>query len=66
MSADEFVERVAEREDAGLEEAREHIRAVLATLREAVPPDELADVLAQLPRGYDELFEWPQPVGNQP
>jgi uncharacterized protein (DUF2267 family) len=59
MSADEFVERVAEREDVGLEDAREHIRAVLATLRDTVPPDEFADVIAQLPRDYDELLAWP-------
>jgi uncharacterized protein (DUF2267 family) len=56
MSADEFVERVAEREGAGVEDAREHVRAVLTTLRETVPPDEFADVMAQLPRDYDELL----------
>lgn len=56
MSADEFVSRVAEREDAPLDEAREHVRAVLTTLRELVPEAELADVMAQLPREYDELL----------
>ena len=58
-SADEFVERVAEREGVGLEEARAHVRAVLTTLRETIPADEFADVLAQLPREYDELLARP-------
>jgi uncharacterized protein (DUF2267 family) len=56
MSADEFVSRVAEHEGVGLEEAREHARAVLTTLRETVPESEFVDVTAQLPREYDELL----------
>jgi uncharacterized protein (DUF2267 family) len=56
MSADEFVSRVAEREGVTLGEAREHARAVLTTLREAVPDSEFADVISQLPREYDDLL----------
>jgi uncharacterized protein (DUF2267 family) len=56
MSVDEFVSRVAEREQSGFEDAREHVRAVLTTLRETVPEDEFVDVVAQLPRQYDELL----------
>jgi uncharacterized protein (DUF2267 family) len=39
MSLDEFVRAVAEREGVPPERAREHARAVFATLREAVPKD---------------------------
>jgi uncharacterized protein (DUF2267 family) len=56
MSLDEFVANVAEREDATWEDALEHTRAVFTTLREALPDKELADVLAQLPRGYSEAL----------
>jgi uncharacterized protein (DUF2267 family) len=56
MSADEFVSRIAEREQVGLSEARDHARAVLMTLREAVPEGEFVDLVAQLPRQYDELI----------
>ena len=38
------------------DEALEHARAVIATLREALPPKELSDLLAQLPRGYQEAL----------
>ena len=34
----------------------EHARAVIATLRQALPPKELSDLLAQLPRGYQETL----------
>lgn len=54
MSVDEFVSRVAEREGDSLDEAREHARAVLSTLREAVPDEEFVDITAQLPREFDE------------
>ena len=55
FSLDEFVRRVAEREGAGPETAREHARAVLLTLRESVSHKEFADTLAQLPREYRAL-----------
>lgn len=52
MSLDEFVQRVAEREGVSAFEAREHTRAVLATLREAAGDDEFFDVTSQLPAEY--------------
>jgi uncharacterized protein (DUF2267 family) len=53
----EFVTRVAEREgglsyDDGLDDTR----FVLRTLRDALPEKELDDILAELPREYDELL----------
>jgi len=56
MSVDAFVNRVAEREGVTPGEAREHARAVLTTLREAVREPEFADVTSQLPREYDDLL----------
>jgi uncharacterized protein (DUF2267 family) len=56
MSLDEFVARVAEREGATWEDSLEHARAVFATLREALPDKEWSDLLAQLPRGYQEAL----------
>jgi uncharacterized protein (DUF2267 family) len=52
MSVDEFVRRVAEREGVSEEDARDHIRAVFVTLREAVGDDEFFDVTVQLPADY--------------
>jgi uncharacterized protein (DUF2267 family) len=54
MSLDEFVRRVGEREGGSYDDALEHARAVVATLREALPDKEFSDLLAQLPRGYQE------------
>jgi uncharacterized protein (DUF2267 family) len=55
MSLKEFVRAVAEREGVSPGEAREHARAVLATLREAVTPKEWLDMTAQLPEEYAEV-----------
>jgi uncharacterized protein (DUF2267 family) len=52
MSLDEFVTRVAEREGVTPDEARDHVRAVFLTLREAVSSKEIADLEAQLPKEY--------------
>jgi uncharacterized protein (DUF2267 family) len=55
---DEFLRTVAEREGEeirgpdDLERVRDHARAVLGTLREAVGEDEFFDVTAQLPNDY--------------
>lgn len=54
---DEFVERVAEREEAELPDAQFHAQAVIALVDEAVPGGEMQDVRANLPGEYDELFE---------
>jgi uncharacterized protein (DUF2267 family) len=55
MSLDEFIDRVAEREGVGLEEARDHVRAVFRTLRDAVG-DEFVDVRVQLPAEYEPVL----------
>jgi uncharacterized protein (DUF2267 family) len=55
MPVDEFVHRVAEREGELDWLAREHVRAVLTTLREAVTVDEWDDTIAELPKEYDAL-----------
>ena len=52
MSLDAFLRRIAEREGVTPDEAREHARAVFATLREAVGEHEFLDVSAQLPLEY--------------
>jgi uncharacterized protein (DUF2267 family) len=56
IPAGDFVRRVAEREGVPEAVAREHARAVLSTLREAVTVDEWRDTAAELPREYDELL----------
>jgi uncharacterized protein (DUF2267 family) len=43
---------VAEREGVDPQLAREHVRAVFATLREAVTPKEWFDVTSQLPAEF--------------
>jgi len=52
----EFVRRVAERAGEPPPVAREHARAVLTTLREAVTLKEWRDTEAELPREYDALL----------
>jgi len=56
LSADEFVERVAGALEIPPEEARNRVRAVFGTLREAVTSGELKDVLAQLDPEYADLL----------
>jgi uncharacterized protein (DUF2267 family) len=56
IPADEFVRRVAEREGEPPPFAREHTRAVLTTVREAVTADEWRDTLSELPREYEALL----------
>jgi uncharacterized protein (DUF2267 family) len=59
LSADEFVRRVAEREKATVDEARRHIRAVLAVLREVVSVEEFSDIVVELSKDYDTLLPLP-------
>jgi uncharacterized protein (DUF2267 family) len=61
MSIDEFLERVAEREAVSTDVARTHVRAVLATLRDAVD-EEFFDVRAQLPPEYSGVLPQPEPM----
>lgn len=55
----EFLRRVGEREDVPPNDAHDHARAVLSTLREAVSEGEVADVVSQLPDDYATLFADP-------
>jgi uncharacterized protein (DUF2267 family) len=59
MSVDEFLDRIAEREGTGREEAAEHTRAVFAALRELISDKELSDIAAQLPQEYAPLLAAP-------
>ncbi|MGZ4347954.1 MAG: DUF2267 domain-containing protein [Gaiellaceae bacterium] len=56
LSADEFVGRVSDELDVPEDEARARIRAVFATLREAVTRGQFEDVLAQLDPEYADLL----------
>ena len=55
-SAEEFVDRVARDLELPPDEARERIRAVFGTLREAVTWGEFDDVLSQLDPEYADLL----------
>jgi uncharacterized protein (DUF2267 family) len=54
---DEFVGRVAERAgETSRDESLDDARFVFRTLRESLPLQELDDILAELPREYDDLI----------
>jgi uncharacterized protein (DUF2267 family) len=55
MKLDDFVRRVAEQEGISLDRAREHVAAVLRTVRDAVGEQEFLDVTSQLPAEYEAL-----------
>ncbi|WFE66333.1 DUF2267 domain-containing protein [Micromonospora sp. WMMD714] len=57
FGAAEFVARVAGRGDLTEPAAREAVRAVLATVREAVSGGEFDDLVTRLPRDYRDLVE---------
>jgi uncharacterized protein (DUF2267 family) len=59
MSASEFVRRVAERDKASEDDARRHIRAVLAVLRDVVSIEEFSDIVVELSKDYDTLLPTP-------
>jgi uncharacterized protein (DUF2267 family) len=52
MSLDDFLERVGRRLGVTPLEARRAVEAVFATMRETLPHDEFADVIAELPYEY--------------
>jgi uncharacterized protein (DUF2267 family) len=56
ISVDEFVQRVADELSIPRDDARTRIRAVFATLREAVTRGEFQDVLEQLDPEYADLL----------
>ena len=55
FSFDEFVNRVAERSRRDPTSSKTAVEAVLATLREAVPPGEFDCLLSNLPRDFHRL-----------
>jgi uncharacterized protein (DUF2267 family) len=56
MDPDEFVQRVAEELDVHENAARERVRAVFATLHEAVTEGEWDEVVGQLDKKYASLI----------
>ncbi len=56
FSASDFVERVADREGIAPNDADKRVRAVLATVQEAVTGGQMEHVLSQLPTDYLELM----------
>jgi uncharacterized protein (DUF2267 family) len=61
FEADEFIRRVAEREDVEPEQARRHTRAVLLALSRSVGTQEFDDMISELPRSFAPLL----PRGEQ-
>jgi uncharacterized protein (DUF2267 family) len=72
FSANEFLDRVAEREGVSRSEAYDHVRAVFNVLAEAVTGHELAHVREALPAEFDTLFrppgraKWPAVHAHHP
>lgn len=54
---DEFVDRVAEREEVERSDAVYHAKVVLALVGEVTPGNEMNQVRGQLPEEFDPLFE---------
>jgi uncharacterized protein (DUF2267 family) len=63
----EFLERVARRlgESVDPPQAAHQARSVMATVRDAVAPGQIAHVRSQLPEDYDTLFEFDEETGDQ-
>lgn len=57
FDAREFVRRTAQRTGIDEAAARNGVRAVFTTLREAITGGEFDDVMTQLPRRYHDLVE---------
>jgi uncharacterized protein (DUF2267 family) len=53
---DEFLRRIAEREQVDATTAERHARAVLLALGQTITADELADVAAELPKSFASLL----------
>jgi uncharacterized protein (DUF2267 family) len=56
LSAGEFFQRVQVRERVPIFDAQDHVRAVFAALRQAVGPEEIADLASELPRELEMLL----------
>ncbi len=57
FGAAEFVARVARRADCDENVARDAVRAVFTTVREAITSGEFHDVVVQMPRDYRDMVE---------
>ncbi|MFU8876110.1 DUF2267 domain-containing protein [Micromonospora sp. SL4-19] len=57
FGAAEFIARVGQRAGVDGNTARDAVRAVFITLREAVTGGEFADVVVQMPRDYRDMVE---------
>lgn len=57
FDADEFIQRVSEREGVDGEQGRRHAMAVLGVMSEAVSHGEMEDVMQQLPEDFKGLFQ---------
>jgi uncharacterized protein (DUF2267 family) len=67
LSREDFVWRVHKREQVPFAVAERHVRAVFAALRDAVGPDEVADLASELPADLDALlFDRPLPDLGEP
>ena len=56
FSLEEFYRRVGEREGVDIDTARKDASAVMTVLRVAVTPDQVDDLMAQLPSAFNVLF----------
>lgn len=54
---EEFLRRVADREGVPAALAEDHARLVFAALGRTLTPDELKDMVSELPTSFDELIE---------
>jgi len=57
FGADEFVGRVADRCGTNAAQAKRAVRAVFATLREAISSGEFDDIMGQLPKDFADIVE---------
>lgn len=57
FSRDEFIERVADREEIDSPDAFRHVQLMFQLLSETVPPGELEDVRSGLPDEFNDFFE---------
>jgi len=64
LSLREFYQRVALREELEYPDAVYHAKAVISVLLDAVSPGEIADMRAQLPAEFNDIFHWEGPGGE--
>lgn len=57
FSADEFFEKISEKEGVELDKAKEHAKVVADVLETAITPGEIDHIRAQLPKDFQKLFK---------